>query len=705
MRFSRIGGTMSDNKSDARHHRDGAATSKGHAGAHGLRIPEVSLVDFIFENAGRYPEKPAISDGMTDRTLTYGELVEGIRCTAAGLAAHGFKKGDVLALYTPNVPEFPIAFFAVAMLGGITTTVNPLYTITELTHQLRDSGASFLISAPHLLEAARRAAEKVGIKEIISFGNNDKAVPFSSLLNGGSNGSNVKIDPRRDIVALPYSSGTTGLPKGVMFTHLNIIANVRQLETVEQMKSDEVLIGTVPFYHGYGIIMIMSLALHNGATIVTLPRFEVKAFLDIMERYRVTTAYVVPPIVRTLAKHHLVSRYDLTSLRIVVSAAAPLSEPIARACAERHHCSVRQAYGLSECGFTHLAGRTDSKLNSVGPPLPGTDFQVVKVGLKHEVATGELGEIWVRGPQMMKAYLGGPETTTSMMDSEGWAHTGDIGYADKDGYLYVVDRAKDFTKFRGLQYEENELLLGMVEEIRNRRQASDRVNFQAHLLDSVREAIVATDLRQRVTFWNKGAEALFGYKTAEIIGKSLDETIIPARREIQEERRQELTDLRKRGKWNGQVLRRRRDGTELWTDSFASTITDSNGESSGFVAIQYNVTEQKEVEERLRFQVQLLDSVRESVVAIDLEGRVVFWGLGAEMLFGYRAEEVLGRPMGSLVLPVEGDARSPLGHMQAVQMLHDGERGAPSCSRERYQKCWRTSQSHQFTTWKGKPSD
>ena len=220
---------------------------------------------------------------------------------------------------------------------------------------------------------------------------------------------------------------------------------------------------------------------------------------------------------------------------------------------------------------------------------------------------------------MMKAYLGGPETTTSMMDSEGWAHTGDIGYADKDGYLYVVDRAKDFTKFRGLQYEENELLLGMVEEIRNRRQASDWVNFQAHLLDSVREAIVATDLRQRVTFWNKGAEALFGYKTAEIIGKSLDETIIPARREIQEERRQELTDLRKRGKWNGQVLRRRRDGTELWTDSFASTITDSNGESSGFVAIQYNVTEQKEVEERLRFQVQLLDSVRESVVAIDLE--------------------------------------------------------------------------------------
>jgi PAS domain S-box-containing protein len=639
--------------------------------ARGVEIPEQSLVDFVFENAARYPQKPAISDGMTGRTLTYGQLVEGVRRTAAALAARGFSKGDVLALYTPNIPEYPIVFFAVAMLGGITTTVNPLYTMTELTHQLRDSDARFLISASHLLESAIRAAEKADISEIFSFGNDDRATPFSSLLNGNSSPIRVECNPRRDVVALPYSSGTTGLPKGVMLTHFNIVANVRQLEAIEQMDPEEVLIGTVPFYHGYGIIMIMSLALRSGARIVTMPRFEIKSFLEILEKYRVTTAYVVPPVVRTLAKHPLVDNYDLSSLRIVVSAAAPLPEPIARACAERHHCSVRQAYGLTECGFTHLAARTDSRLNSVGLPLPGTDLQVMDVGLKHEVAVGELGEVWVRGPQMMRGYLNNPETTNSMVDLAGWAHTGDIGYVDKDGYLYVVERAKDFTKFRGLQYEENELVLGMVEEIRTRRQAADRVNFQALLLDSVRESIVATDLQQRITFWNKGAEALFGYKAEDVIGKSLDDTIIPARQEVQQQRKCELSEVRKHGKWNGQVLRTRKDGSELWTDLVASMITDSHGQSSGFVAIQYDVTEQKGAEERLRFQAQLLDSVRESVVAIDLDGRVVFWGRGAEALFGYHPHEVLGHSMASLILPVGTDEPSHLRYMRD-QMLEAG---------------------------------
>jgi acyl-CoA synthetase (AMP-forming)/AMP-acid ligase II len=237
-----------------------------------------------------------------------------------------------------------------------------------------------------------------------------------------------------------------------MLTHYNLVANLVQMQTVERMASEEVVIGVVPFHHIYGFNVVLNLSLHAGATVVVLPRFDVEEFLRAVQDHSVTTAFVVPPIVRTLAHHPLVERYDLGSLRYIMSAAAPLPEETAHECARRLGCVVKQAYGLTETSpTTHWTPRNAVRPSSAGPPVPGTQCRVIDVATKRDVPIGELGEIWVHGPQVMKGYLNNPEVTRRVLDEDGWLHTGDIGYVDGDGYIYVLDRATDLVKFRGLQ--------------------------------------------------------------------------------------------------------------------------------------------------------------------------------------------------------------------------------------------------------------
>ena len=618
-----------------------------------LRISKQPLAEFVFAQAGQRESKTAIIDGLSDRTLTYGEVARSVRQTAAGLVAHGLHKGDVCAIYSPNTPEYVVAFFGVIMAGGVITTVNPLYTVTELTHQLRDSKARFLITTPQLSKVAKRAAAAAGIEEVFAFGAGVGVTRFHTLARNADTFSPPRIDPRTDLAVLPYSSGTTGLPKGVMLTHHNLVTNSEQFAAVERMSADEILVAILPFYHIYGMLVLMHAALRAGATIVTMPRFRTKAFLKILERHRVTTAYLVPPLVRMLATHPLVDRYDLSALRHIVSAAAPLPETIALACANRLDCSVRQAYGMTEASpFTHVTPRDAIRTNAVGLAVPNTEFRIVDVARQIDLAPDDLGEVWVRGPQIMKGYLDNPAATGSMIDRQGWMHTGDIGYVDKDGYLYVVDRAKELTKFRSLQYEGHELLRSMVEDIAARRVAARRINFQALLLDSVRESVVAVDFQRRVTFWNKGAEALFGYAPDEVLGEPLEPLIAPISRDSRNRHLLEFADIETSGEWKGQSRQRRQDGSELWTSVVVSTISDSNGRPSGYIAIHRDITDQKAIEQRLRFQAQLLDSVRESVLATDLNGKVTFWGKGAEALFGYSADQALGHDVETLTFPL-----------------------------------------------------
>jgi acyl-CoA synthetase (AMP-forming)/AMP-acid ligase II len=425
-----------------------------------IAIPDVALTPFLLETAAGYGDKPAFIDGPSGRTLTYAGWAEAVRRTAAGLHRRGFRKGDVFAIYSPNLPEYAVAFHAVSLLGGINTTINPTYTASELAAQLQDAGARHLVTVPAFLDKARQAAEACGMGEVLVFGEAEGATPFASLLDGGPV-PEVVIDPREDVVVLPYSSGTTGLPKGVMLTHRNLVANILQTASaVDGLAGTDTVLGLLPFFHIYGMVVIMNLALHRGATVVTLPRFDLEQCLQTLERYRITFANVVPPLVLALAKQKVVENYDLSSLHTVFSGAAPLGEPVASAAAARLGCRVIQGYGLTETSpVTHTtrAGAATVKVAGIGPPIPNTEAKVVDLATGAELGPNQEGEICVRGPQVMKGYLNRPEATAAMIDGLGWLHTGDVGYADEEGCFFVVDRVKELIKYKGLQVAPAEL--------------------------------------------------------------------------------------------------------------------------------------------------------------------------------------------------------------------------------------------------------
>lgn len=429
-----------------------------------VEIPDVPLTDFVFANAARLGDKPALIDGASGRTLTYAQLAGAIKACAAGLAAKGLTKGDVLAIYAPNVPEYAIAFHAVAMLGGITTTVNPLYTTDELAQQMRDCSAKYLLTVPPLLDKARPAlASAPTVKELIVFGEAEGCTPFASLFASGSTPPNVTINPATDLVTLPYSSGTTGLPKGVMLSHRNLVAQLTTAGARPDLafpSDGDTLLAFLPFFHIYGIVMFLNFALWRGATVVTMVRFDLEQYLEMIQRFGVTYLHLVPPVALALAKHPVVDKYDLSKARWALSAAAPLGGPVAEAFTARLGTQLFQAYGMTEVsGATHVGSCVPGALKptSGGTLLPNSECMVVDPASGDAVDRGQQGEIWVRGPLNMQGYLNKPEATAATIDAEGWLHTGDIGYVDDDGDVFIVDRVKELIKFKGLQVAPAEL--------------------------------------------------------------------------------------------------------------------------------------------------------------------------------------------------------------------------------------------------------
>jgi acyl-CoA synthetase (AMP-forming)/AMP-acid ligase II len=423
-------------------------------------IPDSSLTDYVFERFAKHPSKPALIDGPTGRTLSYGDLARGARRMASGLSERGFGKGDVFAIYSPNLPEYALAFHGVASVGGVSTTINPLYTPEELTRQLRDACAKYLLTIPHFVANAKTAARDSGVEEVFVLGEAEGATPFAALLASDGEPPEVGIDSAEDLVALPYSSGTTGLQKGVMLTHRNLVANVAQCAAVfdDEVRETDVAIGVLPFFHIYGLAVIMNVLLRRGATIVTMPRFELEPFLDILSKHRVTIAYLVPPIILALSKHPLVDKYDLSSLRWVFSGAAPLGPELSQACASRLGLFVFQGYGLTETSpATHVCLPHASKPGSVGVLVPNTECKIVDPATGEACGPGQDGELWMRGPQVMKGYLNQPAATTAVIDSDGFFHSGDVGRADEGGHFYIVDRLKELIKYKGYQVAPAEL--------------------------------------------------------------------------------------------------------------------------------------------------------------------------------------------------------------------------------------------------------
>ncbi|MET9731282.1 4-coumarate--CoA ligase family protein [Streptomyces sp. NPDC006458] len=425
---------------------------------------ELPIHEAVLGRAAEYADTPALIDGTDGRTLTYAQLDRFHRRIAAALADAGVRKGDVLALHSPNTVAFPAAFYAATRAGASVTTVHPLATAQEFAKQLDDSAARWIVTVSPLLETARRAAELAGgVREIFVC---DSARGHRSLLDmlaSEAPDPEVGIDPAEDVAALPYSSGTTGVPKGVMLTHRQIATNLAQLEPAISAERGERILAVLPFFHIYGLTALMNAPLRQGATVVVLPRFELETFLAAIQNHRITGLYVAPPIVLALAKHPAVAQYDLSSLKYVVSAAAPLDAELAAACSARLGLPpVGQAYGMTELSpGTHvvpLNAMAQAPPGTVGRLIAGTEMRIVSLDDPgKDLGIGEAGEILIRGPQVMKGYLGRPDATAAMIDGEGWVHTGDVGRVDEGGWLFVVDRVKELIKYKGYQVAPAEL--------------------------------------------------------------------------------------------------------------------------------------------------------------------------------------------------------------------------------------------------------
>ena len=425
-----------------------------------VQIPDVSLTSFGLRHAQRLADKPAIVDGLTGQGYTYGQLAAAVQAVGSALAKRGLRKGDVFAIYAPNSPEYAVAFHAVVSLGGIVTPVNPAATGEELARQLNDSGAAYLLAGSQCLERATAAIGHAPVRELFVLGDTPIDTPFSALLSDAGVPPTVTIRPAEDLAALPYSSGTTGLPKGVMLTHANLVANVAQIAGCEPVSERDTLIGILPFFHIYGMTVLMNFGLAVGATIVTMSRFELESFLQILETHAVTFAPLAPPIVLALAKQAVVTNYDLSRLQVIISGGAPLGEDVANACRERVGCLVKQGYGLTEASpVTHLGPVDPGQVvtPSIGLLLPNTEAKIVDPASEADLDPDQQGELWIRGPQVMKGYLNQPKATAQMITADGWLRTGDLSYADRDGNFFVVDRLKELIKYKAYQVAPAEL--------------------------------------------------------------------------------------------------------------------------------------------------------------------------------------------------------------------------------------------------------
>jgi acyl-CoA synthetase (AMP-forming)/AMP-acid ligase II len=436
-------------------------TNPGHVSAE-FAVPDVTVPDFVFGRAWERGDRRAMVDAATGRALTYRELTIAVWEVAAGLAARGVRAGDVVALCAPNSIEFAVSWLAALSAGAIVTTVNPDSTAGEITQQLRQVSARWLVTTLDLFEQKLAdCARASGVIETVLIGEGDPIVgasAFESLRMEVKEEYWPSTAHPSDVAFLPCSSGTTGLPKAVVLSHRNLVASLCQMRLGQAVGEDDVTVAVLPLFHLFGLQML-NLALVQGATVVLMPRFELKGFLRAVQDYHVTRVAVVPPMIQALADSDLVDDYDLSSLRVLMAGAAPLAPGVAVRCATRIGCRVKQAYGMTELGGgTHIAPDDGpDRPDCIGPALPGVECRVVDCETGAEVPLGAAGELLIRSSGTMRGYLDNPEATAATIDPDGWLRTGDIVSVDADGWYRITDRIKELIKYKGFQVAPAEL--------------------------------------------------------------------------------------------------------------------------------------------------------------------------------------------------------------------------------------------------------
>ncbi len=441
-------------------------------------IPDVSVFDLLFADIEPTDmDRAAVIDVPSAATTTYRQMIEQVNATAGALAARGIRVGDVVGLLAPNSSLFAIAFHGILRAGATATTLNALFTVNDIAKQLSDANATMLITVSRLLPQAREAARRVGIAPanlIVLDGDGETVAVhpnFHDLLAQGAPPPEVDFDPATHLAVLPYSSGTTANPKGVKLTHRNLVANVVQIRPLLAMGSDDNILAVLPFFHIYGMTVLLNAAMHAHATLVVMQRFDLNEFLETIEKYRITFGFIAPPIAVALAKHPLDDQHDTSSLRSIVSGAAPLDGELGTALARRMDVQVIQGYGMSELSpvshFMPADGGHEhfgevAPMSSCGWPIANTINKIVDPdsGVEVTVPTeglSEPGELWVKGPNVMAGYLGNKEATDATIDPDGFLHTGDVARVDHAGRVFIVDRLKELIKYKGYQVAPAEL--------------------------------------------------------------------------------------------------------------------------------------------------------------------------------------------------------------------------------------------------------
>jgi acyl-CoA synthetase (AMP-forming)/AMP-acid ligase II len=426
-----------------------------------VEVGGTTLHRMVLEAAARFGDRPALVDGPTGMTVSYRLLAERVQGVAAGLAATGFRPEDVLALWAPNLPQWAGVALGAMAAGGTVTGASPAATERELAAQLADAGASVLVTVPSRVPEARAAAAAAGVRELVVLGEADGATSILDLLAaGGPPPDPPDLDPAAAVALLPYSSGTTGLPKGVLLTHANLVTSVRQVGAGLRVSERDTLVAVPPFAHIMGFLVTLAVPLCAGATVVTMPRFDPGELLELLERHRVTVLVGAPPMFQVLLHHPKAAAADLGALELLVCGGAPLAAAAQEALAARlPGATVGQAYGLTETtvGLSMPDRTAGSVPGTVGRVMPNTELRVADPGSGRDLGPGEPGELLARGPQVMAGYLGRPEETAAMVDPDGWLRTGDLGLVDGDGNLVIVDRLKELLKVSGHQVAPAEL--------------------------------------------------------------------------------------------------------------------------------------------------------------------------------------------------------------------------------------------------------
>jgi len=409
-------------------------------------------------------DRTAVVDG--DRSFTYSTLHNLSSRFASVLVDLGAKKGDRVGILAPNCVEFVIAFYGITDSGCVVTTINSGYREREIAHQVSDSGCDLMVVHESLEQVLNAAFEITGrkVKTIVITSETSHPGSFWNLLGKSPPFQGVSIDPDKDLAALPYSSGTTGLSKGVMLTHYNLVSNIEQLISLSgasKMVRDDIVLVHLPLFHIYGMNILMNGCIAVGATQVMMGRFDMEKFLNLIEKHHVTKLFTVPPVGLGLTQYPRVNTHDLSSLELAFFGAAPLSGELQERISNVLGCPVIQGYGMTETSPLTNADFAEPELTkpgSIGPAAADTEEKIVDVEDEELLLPpGEIGELMVRGPQVMKGYFNNLEATEETLTSDGWIHTGDIARMDGEGYVWILDRKKELIKYKGFQVPPAEL--------------------------------------------------------------------------------------------------------------------------------------------------------------------------------------------------------------------------------------------------------